>query len=305
MAEEELHKTDADVSANDAADSNATVTDDVVVDAATDSEGDAVAVESETVTEEPQTDSEKKAEREEKRAEDNEKRAEEAAVVSEEEADDLSLDKIQAVLNSTIDEKDMSPQMRRMVKRQQENTKRVEESIKGTKANPSWFVPLFCAFMIVGLIWVVVFYMTAKYPIPGIGNWNLAVGFALIMIGFLMTVAWRSPSGWLIRIFFLRYLRVKRDRPQSILSLFTQRTTDFPILFSSSSLLPLLSSLRKRGHIEPLSVSFYAKIIARRNGRPARLCARPALTPVSACAAAYARPPQWSRTGTRLRRRAA
>ena len=64
MAEEELHKTDADVSANDAADSNATVTDDVVVDAATDSEGDAVAVESETVTEEPQTDSEKKAERE-------------------------------------------------------------------------------------------------------------------------------------------------------------------------------------------------------------------------------------------------
>ena len=191
MAEEELHKTDADVSANDAADSNATVTDDVVVDAATDSEGDAVAVESETVTEEPQPDSEKKAEREEKRAEDNEKRAEEAAVVSEEEADDLSLDKIQAVLNSTIDEKDMSPQMRRMVKRQQENTKRVEESIKGTKANPSWFVPLFCAFMIVGLIWVVVFYMTAKYPIPGIGNWNLAVGFALIMIGFLMTVAWR------------------------------------------------------------------------------------------------------------------
>ena len=191
MAEEELHKTDADVSANDAADSNATVTDDVVVDAATDSEGDAVAVESETVTEEPQTDSEKKAEREEKRAEDNEKRAEEAAVVSEEEADDLSLDKIQAVLNSTIDEKDMSPQMRRMVKRQQENTKRVEESIKGTKANPSWFVPLFCAFMIVGLIWVVVVYMTAKYPIPGIGNWNLAVGFALIMIGFLMTVAWR------------------------------------------------------------------------------------------------------------------
>ncbi|WP_237611647.1 hypothetical protein [Bifidobacterium longum] len=57
MAEEELHKTDADVSANDAADSNATVTDDVVVDPPPESEGDAVAVESETVTEEPQTDS--------------------------------------------------------------------------------------------------------------------------------------------------------------------------------------------------------------------------------------------------------
>ena len=191
MAEEELHKTDADVSANDAADSNATVTDDVVVDAATDSEGDAVAVESETVTEEPQTDSEKKAEREEKRAEDNEKRAEEAAVVSEEEADDLSLDKIQAVLNSTIDEKDMSPQMRRMVKRQQENTKRVEESIKGTKANPSWFVPLFCALMIIGLVWAVVYYLTTDYPIPHIGAWNLAIAFAIIMVGFIMTMWWR------------------------------------------------------------------------------------------------------------------
>ena len=189
MAEEELHKTDADVSANDAADSNATVTDDVVVDAATDSEG--VAVESETVTEEPQTDSEKKAEREEKRAEDNEKRAEEAAVVSEEEADDLSLDKIQAVLNSTIDEKDMSPQMRRMVKRQQENTKRVEESIKGTKANPSWFVPLFCALMIIGLVWAVVYYLTSEYPIPHIGAWNLAIAFAIIMVGFIMTMWWR------------------------------------------------------------------------------------------------------------------
>ena len=103
----------------------------------------------------------------------------------------IPMDEVEAVLNATADKSSMTPQMQRMMKRQAENTKRVEESIKSTKSNPRWFVPLFCAFMIVGLIWVVVFYMTAKYPIPGIGNWNLAVGFALIMIGFLMTVAWR------------------------------------------------------------------------------------------------------------------
>lgn len=193
MAEEELHKTDADGQISETtADETAMVTDDVVVDA--DSEGDAVAVESEEVAEEPvhedrkERRAEEKAERKEAKEEAKEERE---AEESEEAADDISLDKIQDLLNSTVDEKDMTPQMRRMVRRQQENTKRVEDTIKGTKANPSWYVPLFCAFMIIGLIWVVVFYLTAKWPIPGIGNWNLLIGFALIMVGFLMTVAWR------------------------------------------------------------------------------------------------------------------
>ena len=193
MAEEELHKTDADGQISEAtADETATVTDDVVVDA--DSEGDAVAVESEEVAEEPvhedrkERRAEEKAERKEAKEEAKEERE---AEESEEAADDISLDKIQDLLNSTVDENDMTPQIRRMVRRQQEHSKRLEDTIKGTKANPSWYVPLFCAFMIIGLIWVVVFYLTAKWPIPGIGNWNLLIGFALIMVGFLMTVAWR------------------------------------------------------------------------------------------------------------------
>ena len=81
----------------------------------------------------------------------------------------------------------------RMMNRQAENTKRVEETIKGTKSNPRWFVPLFCAFMIIGLIWCVVYYLSpsGSWPIPNIGAWNLGIGFALIMIGFLMTMGWR------------------------------------------------------------------------------------------------------------------
>ena len=68
---------------------------------------------------------------------------------------------------------------------------RVEETIKGTKSNPRWFVPLFCALMIIGLIWAVVYYLTSDYPIPNIGAWNLAIAFAIIMIGFIMTMWWR------------------------------------------------------------------------------------------------------------------
>lgn len=54
------------------------------------------------------------------------------------EADDdygVSMDKVQAVLNATADKSEMTPQMQRMMSRQAENTRRVEETIKGTKSN--------------------------------------------------------------------------------------------------------------------------------------------------------------------------
>ena len=107
--------------------------------------------------------------------------------------DDLGIpmDRVEAVLNATVDKDSLSPQMQRMMNRQAENTRRVEETIKGTKSNPRWFVPLFCALMIIGLVWAVVYYLTSDYPIPNIGAWNLAIAFAIIMVGFIMTMWWR------------------------------------------------------------------------------------------------------------------
>ena len=58
----------------------------------------------------------------------------------------VNMEQVQAVLNATADKATLTPQMQRMMNRQAENTKRVEETIKGTKSNPRWFVPLFCAF---------------------------------------------------------------------------------------------------------------------------------------------------------------
>ncbi|TPF78452.1 MULTISPECIES: cell division protein CrgA [unclassified Bifidobacterium] len=114
-------------------------------------------------------------------------------VADEDETYGVDMDQVQAVLNATADKATLTPQMQRMMNRQAENTKRVEETIKGTKSNPRWFVPVFCAFMIIGLIWCVVYYLSPSgaWPIPNIGAWNLAIGFALIMIGFLMTMGWR------------------------------------------------------------------------------------------------------------------
>ncbi|WEV69435.1 cell division protein CrgA [Bifidobacterium sp. ESL0775] len=105
---------------------------------------------------------------------------------------DLPMDKIDALLSATsTDKKAMTPQLRRVAQRQAENSKRVEETIKGTKANPAWFVPLFCFLMILGLAWAVVYYLTSKYPIPGIGAWNLLIAFCIVMVGFIMTMWWR------------------------------------------------------------------------------------------------------------------
>ena len=60
------------------------------------------------------------------------------------------------------------------------------------KPNPPWFVPVMVGLMIVGLAWIVVTYLSqGRFPVPVIGQANLAIGFALILVGFGMTTRWR------------------------------------------------------------------------------------------------------------------
>ncbi|GIG20739.1 cell division protein CrgA [Cellulomonas chitinilytica] len=62
----------------------------------------------------------------------------------------------------------------------------------GPKVNPPWFVPVMLGLMVVGLVWIVVTYLSqSRYPVPGIDQWNLAIGFAFIIAGFSMTTRWR------------------------------------------------------------------------------------------------------------------
>lgn len=58
--------------------------------------------------------------------------------------------------------------------------------------NPPWFAPVMVALMVVGLLWVVTFYITqGDYPIGPLHYWNIAIGFALMLSGFAMTTRWR------------------------------------------------------------------------------------------------------------------
>lgn len=59
--------------------------------------------------------------------------------------------------------------------------------------NPRWFVPVMLGLMVIGLLWVVTFYISGvnQFPVPQIGRWNLGVGFGLMLAGFMMTTRWR------------------------------------------------------------------------------------------------------------------
>lgn len=60
--------------------------------------------------------------------------------------------------------------------------------------NPVWFKPLMFSFMLIGLVWIVLYYITSanmQLPVPALGQANIFVGFGFILIGFLMTPWWK------------------------------------------------------------------------------------------------------------------
>jgi hypothetical protein len=58
--------------------------------------------------------------------------------------------------------------------------------------NPVWFKPIMFGFMLLGLAWIIVYYLSqGSWPIPGINEANIAIGFGFLIIGFFMTTRWR------------------------------------------------------------------------------------------------------------------
>ena len=63
---------------------------------------------------------------------------------------------------------------------------------KATEPNPTWWAPVFITLLVLGLLWIVVYYVTQQsWPIESIHNWNMAIGFGLIMAGFLLSTRWK------------------------------------------------------------------------------------------------------------------
>ncbi len=64
---------------------------------------------------------------------------------------------------------------------------------KRPKGSARWVAPAMVTFWLIGLIWIVIFYLTVGNDIPvisSLGNWNLLVGMGLIGIGFVFATKW-------------------------------------------------------------------------------------------------------------------
>ncbi len=58
--------------------------------------------------------------------------------------------------------------------------------------SPKWLVPVMLANFLIGLLWIVIFYISSTaYPVPGIGAWNMVVGFGFVGVGFTLATRWR------------------------------------------------------------------------------------------------------------------
>ena len=62
-----------------------------------------------------------------------------------------------------------------------------------TSGTPMWYKIIMFAFMIVGLLWLVVNYLAGPDIdfMLQLGAWNYLIGFTLPIIGLLMTMGWR------------------------------------------------------------------------------------------------------------------
>jgi len=76
----------------------------------------------------------------------------------------------------------------------------VPDSVKAKKSNegnPAWFLPVTLTFLVVGLIWIMVYYISQTlYPLGSgtpfnIGAGNIIVGFGLMMVGFGLLTRWK------------------------------------------------------------------------------------------------------------------
>jgi NAD/NADP transhydrogenase beta subunit len=60
------------------------------------------------------------------------------------------------------------------------------------KVSPPWLVPTMIASLLLGLVWIALYYVTgADMPVVRtLGGWNLIGGFALIIVGVVLATQW-------------------------------------------------------------------------------------------------------------------
>lgn len=58
--------------------------------------------------------------------------------------------------------------------------------------SPRWVAPLMVGCFVVGLLWIVAYYIAPDAPfLKDLTYWNVVIGFALIGMGFVISTKWK------------------------------------------------------------------------------------------------------------------
>jgi hypothetical protein len=102
-------------------------------------------------------------------------------------------------LTATPEDDSSSPKKRflKLPKRKPKTEKVAKAKDVEDALNPVWFKPVMFGFMIVGLFWIITYYVTsAQFPLGAatplnLSNWNILIGFGIAMVGFMMSTRWK------------------------------------------------------------------------------------------------------------------
>ena len=67
-----------------------------------------------------------------------------------------------------------------------------ERGATRSRAASRWIAPAMCTCWVLGLLWIVTYYVAGDRlgVLTGLGNWNLLIGMGLIVLGFVFAVRW-------------------------------------------------------------------------------------------------------------------
>jgi len=77
-------------------------------------------------------------------------------------------------------------------KKKTEKVKAEKTPMKPRTTSRAWVAPLMLVCWLLGLAWLVVFYVAGQdIPVMDkVGNWNLLIGMGLIAVGFVVSTQW-------------------------------------------------------------------------------------------------------------------
>ena len=81
--------------------------------------------------------------------------------------------------------------LRKKVQDQHAHVEQIHAVETPYQESPAWLAPVMVANFLIGLFWIVIYYVNTNLPIGGLGNWNMAIGFTFIAVGFSLATKWR------------------------------------------------------------------------------------------------------------------